>query len=156
MIFPLGATGEKLIQTLPKLLAELSPGLFFGDHGGNFLFLTQQELLCNFNFCWMQCILCGLLDLFSFSCKRVSAQCKRSRAGMWLSLHNHFGVVLYHRLNQGHTLYLRAHRRVPGRATLCLLLPAPCWNMCGGKSACDWRAPVCSWKLEKGLIFMYQ
>lgn len=119
MIFPLGATGGKLIQTLPKILAELSPGLSFGDRGGNFFFLTQQELLCNFNFCWMQCILCGLLDLFSFSYKSISAQCKRSRAGMWLCPHNHFRVLLCHHLNSGHTLYLRARGCVPGRATLC-------------------------------------
>ena len=30
MIFPLGAAGEKLIQASPRLLAELSPGFFFG------------------------------------------------------------------------------------------------------------------------------
>lgn len=43
---------------------------------------------------------------------------KRSLAGIGLSLHNHFGVVLCHHLNLGHSLYLGAQGCVPGRATL--------------------------------------
>lgn len=58
---------KKLLQALPKLLAELSPGVFFWIyHGGNFFFFAQQELLCNCNFCWMQCILCGFLVFWVF------------------------------------------------------------------------------------------
>lgn len=77
---------KKLIQTLPRLLAELSPGCFGYIMVTIFFFFTQQELLCNCNFCWMQCILCGVAKHSQPSVKDLDLQYE-------LSLHNCFWVV---------------------------------------------------------------